>query len=74
MPLGLATLPATFTQLITIVFSNQIDTTWVAYFYDIIVFSLKYIEMLCGLDTAVERHGTTNLKLTPRHCGLKNVS
>ena len=49
----LATAPATFMRLMTIVFSGMLYTTYLAYLDDIIVFVCNYIEMLSRLDTAL---------------------
>ena len=51
MPFGLATAPATFMRLMTIVFLGMLYTTCLANLDDIIVFGRNYIEMLGRLDT-----------------------
>ena len=74
MPFGLATAPATFMRLMTIVFSGMLYTTCLAYLDDIIVFGRNYIEMLGRLDTALERLGHANLKLKPSKCAFGKTS
>jgi hypothetical protein len=74
MPFGLATAPATFMRLMTIVFSGMLYTTCLAYLDDIIVFGRNYIEMLGRLDTALERLGQANLKLKPSKCSFGKTS
>ena len=74
MPFGLATAPATFMRLMTIVSSGMLYTTCLAYLDDIIVFGRKYIEMLGRLDTAFERLGQANLKLKPIKCAFGKTS
>ena len=71
MPFGLATAPATFMRLMTIVFSCMLYTTCLAYLDDIIVFGQNYIEMLGRLDTALKHLGQANLKLKPSKCEFK---
>ena len=74
MPFGLATAPATFMRLMTIVFSGMLYTTCLTYLDDIIVFGRNYIEMLGRLDTAIERLGKANLKLKPSKCAFGKTS
>ena len=70
MPFGLATAPATFRRLITIVFSGMLYTTCLAYLEDIIGFGRNYIELLGRLDMALERLEQANLKLKPNKCAF----
>ena len=74
MPFGLATAPATFMRLMTLVFSGMLYTTCPAYLDDIIVFGRNYIEMLNRLDTALERLEQANLKLRPSKCAFGKTS
>ena len=71
---GLATAPATFMRLMTIVFSGMLYMTCLAYLDDIIVFGRNYIEMLGRLDTALERLKQANLKLKPSKCAFGKTS
>ena len=71
MPFGLATAPATFMRLMTIVFSGMLYTTCLACLDDIIVFNRNYFEMLGRLDTALERFEQANLKLKPSKCAFE---
>ena len=74
MPFGLATAPATFMRLMTVVFSGMLYTTSFAYLDDIIIFCRNYVEMLCRLDTALERLIQANLKLKPSKCAFGKTS
>ena len=74
MPFGLATAPATFMRLMTIVFSGMLYTTCLAYHDDIIVFGRNYIEMLGRLDMTLERLERANLKLKPSKCAFGKTS
>ena len=55
MPFGLATAPATFMTLMTIVFSGMLYSTCLAYFDDIIIFGATFEEHLNRLDQALKR-------------------
>ena len=74
MPFGLATAPATFMRLMTIVFSGMLYTTCLAYLDDIIIFGRNFMEMLGRLGTALERLGQANLKLKPSKCAFEKTS
>lgn len=76
MPFGLATAPATFMRLMTIVFSGMLYSTCLAYLDDIIIFGRTYEEHLERLDLALKRLKSANLKLKPSKCafGKKSVS
>ena len=74
MPFGLATAPATFMRLMTIVFSGMMYTTCLAYLDDIILFCRNYIEKLGRLDTTLERLGQANLKLKPSKFSFEKTS
>ena len=74
MPFGLATAPATFIRLMTLVCSDMLYTTCQAYLDDIIVFGRNYIEMLNRLDTALERLEQANRKLKPTKCAFGKTS
>ena len=76
MPFGLATAPATFMRLMTLVFSGMLYTTCLAYLDDIIIFGRTFEEMLRRLNLALERLEKANLKLKPSKCsfGKQSVS
>ena len=74
MPFKLATAPATFMRLKTLVFSGMMYTTFLAYLDDIIVFGCNYIEILGRLDTVLERLEQANLKLKPSKCAFGKTS
>ena len=76
MPFGLATAPATFMRLMTIVFSGMLYSTCLAYLDDIIIFRATFEEHLNRLEQALKRLQTANLKLKPSKCafGKKSVS
>jgi hypothetical protein len=76
MPFGLATAPATFMRLMTIVFSKILYNTCLAYFDDIIIFGKCFKDMLQRLDQALDRLERAILKLKPSKCsfGKRSVS
>ena len=74
MPFGLATAPATFMRLMTIVFSGMLYSTCLAYLDDIIVFGRTFDEHLERLDMALKRLEAANLKLKPSKCGFGKKS
>ena len=76
MPFGLATAPATFMRLMTIVFSGMLYNTCLAYLDDIIIFGRTFEEHLQRLDLALTRVQGANLKLKPSKCrfGQKSVN
>ena len=55
MPFGLATAPATFMRLMTIVFSGMVYSTFLAYLDDIIIFGRTFNEHLEHLELALTR-------------------
>ena len=65
MPFGLATAPATFMRLITIVFSKMLYNTCLAYLDDIIIFGRTFNEHLERFELALKRRKNANLKLKP---------
>ena len=76
MVFGLATAPATFMRLMTIVFSGMLYSTCLAYLDDSIIFGLTFEEQLNRLDQALKRLENANLKLKPSKCafGKKSVA
>ena len=74
MPLGLATAPATFMRLMTIVFSGMLYTTCLAYLNDIMILGRNLMEMLGRLGTALDRFVQANLKLEPSKCAFGKTS
>ena len=70
MPFGLATAPATFMCLMTIVFSGMLYSTCFAYLDDIIIFGCMFNEHLKRLDLALRRLKNANLKLKPSKCSF----
>ena len=74
MPFGIATAPATFMRLMTIVFSGMLFSTCLPYIDDIIVFGRNYVKMLCLSDTALESLEQANLKLKPNKCAFGKTS
>ena len=70
MPFGLATAPATFMRLMTIVFSGLLYSTCLAYLDDIIIFGRTFTEHLERLDLALRRLENANLKLKPSKCSF----
>ena len=76
MPFWLATAPATFMRLMTLVFSGMLYITWLAYLDDIIIFGRLFKEHLCRLGNALKRLRSANLKLKPTMCafGKRSVS
>ena len=76
MPFGLATAPATFMRLMTIVFSGMLYHTCLAYLDDIVMFGRTFEEHLDRLDLALCRLSRANLKLKPTKCsfGRKSVT
>ena len=73
MPFGLATAPATFMRLMTLVFSGMLYTTCLAYLDDNRLRSQLHQDVGC-LDTALERLEQANLKLKPSKCGFGKTS
>ena len=63
MSFGLATAPATFMQLMTMVLLEVLYTTCLVSFKDIIVLGCNCIEMSCRHDAAIKRYKQANLKL-----------
>ena len=70
MPFGLATAPATFMRLMTIVSSGMLYSTCLAYLDDIIIFGRTFDEHLERLDLAIKRLRNANLKLKPSKCSF----
>ena len=70
MPFGLATAPATFMRLMTIVFSGMLYSTCLAYSDDIIIFGRTFNEHLERLELALKRLKNANLKLKPSKCSF----
>ena len=67
MPFELATAPAIFMRLMTIVFSEMLYRTCLAYLVDIIIFGRTFIKHL-KLDLALIRLKNANLKLKTSKC------
>ena len=63
MPVGLATAPATFMRLMTIVFSGMFYSSCLAYLDYIIIFGRTFEEHLNRLEQAFKRLENANLKL-----------
>ena len=57
-------------RLMTIVFSEMLYTTCLAYLDDFIIFGRNFIAMLSRLDTALERLRQANLKLKLSKCAF----
>lgn len=76
MPFGLATAPATFMRLMTIVFRGMLYNTCLAYLDDIIIFGRTFTEHLDRLAAVLKRVESASLKLKPSKCafGKKSVS
>ena len=76
MPFGLATAPATFMRLMTLVFAGMLYNTCLAYLDDIIVFGRSFPQHLERLDSVLARLGNATLKLKPSKCsfGTRSVS
>ena len=76
MPFGLATAPATFMRLMTLVFSGMLYSTCLAYLDDIIIFGRTFDEHLDRLEQVFRCLQSANLKLKPSKCafGKKSVS
>ena len=55
MPFGLATAPATFMRLMSVVFSGMLYNTCIAYLDDIIIFGRTFNEHLERLELALKR-------------------
>ena len=70
MPFGLATAPATFMRLMTIVFSGMLYSTSFAYLDDIIIFGRTFNEHLKHLELVLKRLKNANLKLKPSKCSF----
>ena len=68
MPFGLATAPATFMRLMTIVFSGMLNSTCLAYLDDINIFGRMFEEHFNRLDQALKRIENANLKLKTSKC------
>ncbi len=68
MIFGLATAPATFMRLMTIVFSGMLYNTCLAYLDDIIIVGRTFEEHLERLDRALIRVQRANLKLKRSKC------
>ena len=75
MPFGIATAPATFMRLMTIVLNGMLYSTCLAYLNDIIIFGRTFNEHLERFGFAVKRLKNANLKLKPSKCsiGLRSV-
>ena len=65
MPFGLATAPATFMRLMTMLFSGMLYFTCLAYLDDIIIFRRTFEKHLNRLDQELKRLENANLKLKP---------
>ena len=76
MPFGLATAPAIFMRLMTIVFAGTLYNTCLAYVDDIIIFGRSFPQHLERLDSVLARLRNANLKLKPskRSFGKRSVS
>ena len=76
MPFGLATAPATFMRLMSIVFSGMIYNSCLVYLDDIIIFGQTIIEHNQRLESVLKRLQNANLKLKPTKCyfGKKSVA
>ena len=76
MPFGLATAPATFTRLMTIVFAGMLYNTCLAYLDDIIIFGRSFSQHFERLDSVLERLCKANFELKPSKCsvGKRSVS
>ena len=74
MPFGLATAPATFMRLITIVFTNLLYNTCLAYLDDIIIFAKTFEEHLEKLGCALTRVQSANLKIKQNKCWFGQTS
>ena len=70
MPFGLATAPATFMRLMTIVSSGMLYFTCLAFLDDIIIFGRTFEEHLTRLDHALNRLKSANVKLKPSKCAF----
>ena len=71
MPFGLATPPATFMRLMTIVFIGMLYITCLAYLDYIIIFRRSFNEHLNHLEADFNRLISANLKLKPLNVILK---
>ena len=74
MPFRLATAPATFMRLMTIVFSGMLYSTCLPYLDDIIIFGRTFDEHLERLDLAFTRLKNASLKLKPSKCSFEHRS
>ena len=76
MPFGLATAPATFMRLMSIVFSGMLYNTCLVYLDDIIIFGQTFVEHSQRLESVLKRLQDANLKLKPSKCafGKKSVN
>ena len=74
MPFGLATAPATFMRLMTLVFSGMLYSTCLAYLDDIIIFRRSFEDHLSRLRHALQRLRSANLKLKPTKCAFEKRS
>ena len=74
MPFGLATAPPTFMRLRTIMFSNMLYSTCLAYLDDIIIFGRTFEEHLDRLDHALKCLENANLKLKLSKCAFSKKS
>ena len=74
MPFGLATAPATFMRLMTMVFSGMLYSTCLAYLDDIVIFGRTFEEHLERLDLVLKRLKSANLKLKPSKCAFGKKS
>ena len=75
MPFGLVTAPATFMQLMTIVFQGMLYNTCLAYLDDINIFGRTFKEHLQRFANALVCVQSANFKLKPSKCkcGQKTV-
>ena len=74
MPFGLATVPATFMRLMTLVFSGMLYSTCLTYLDYIIIFKRSFEKHLSRLSNALQRLKSANLKLKPTKCAFKKWS
>ena len=76
MPFGLATAPATFMRLMSIVFSGMLYNSCLVYLDDIINCGQTFIEHNQRLESVLKRLQNAKLKLQPTKCyfGKKSVA
>ena len=74
MPFGLATAPATFMRLMSIVFSGMLYNSCLVYLDYIIIFGQTFIQHNQRLESVLTRLQNANLKLKPTKCYFGKTS